>query len=221
MFGHWLDTVLNGAPEIKRWQGMRMLARKNDAEHMFGVAIIGEGLSRIQMEVFGTPVDKNKVVNHCLFHDIPEVALRVDLPSGLKRASKNMEIAIADAEEVYYNSELKPLIYKSWRDEYKHYMLNPKEDKQTIEGKIVAVADSVDALNECIQEVKLGNSTFKPYLEIIANSILDIDIECAKYFIKYELLDFGLPAIAYGKTVEKFIKKYEFENTKKIVMYEE
>lgn len=47
------------------------------------------------------------------------------------------------------------MIPESWRDDYKSYILDPKQGKKTIEGKIIAVADNIDALNEVIQEVYL------------------------------------------------------------------
>ena len=58
-------------------------------------------------------------------------------------------------------------------------------------------------------EVKLGNNTFKPYLEIIANDILDIDLDAGKHFIKYCLEDFGLPIEDYGDRVATFVKEYD------------
>lgn len=58
-------------------------------------------------------------------------------------------------------------------------------------------------------EVKLGNNTFKPYLEIIANDILNIDLDAGKHFIKYCLADFELPIEMYGERVTEFIKTYD------------
>lgn len=58
-------------------------------------------------------------------------------------------------------------------------------------------------------EVKLGNNTFKPYLEIIANDILNIDLDAGKHFIKYCLKDFELPIEMYGERVVEFINTYE------------
>lgn len=55
----------------------------------------------------------------------------------------------------------------------------------------------------------MGNSTFKPYLEEIANAILDIDLESGRYFIKYALQDFGIPLEAYGERVVEFVNTYK------------
>ena len=55
----------------------------------------------------------------------------------------------------------------------------------------------------------MGNNTFKPYLEIIANDILNIDLDAGKHFIKYCLKDFELPIEMYGERVTEFIKTYD------------
>ena len=55
----------------------------------------------------------------------------------------------------------------------------------------------------------MGNNTFKPYLEIIANDILNIDLDAGKHFIKYCLADFELSIEMYGERVVEFINTYE------------
>ena len=121
-----------------------------------------------------------------------------------------MKKALEEVEYKLYKANMEPIIPESWREDYSGYILNPKDNKKTIEGRIVALADNIDALNECIQEVHVfGNNSFKPYLETIANDILDIDLQSAKYFVKYSLQDFGLPIEDYGNRVATFVKEYD------------
>ena len=208
MFGQWLDRVLNGCSNIYRWEGKQKLIRKNDSEHTFGVSVIADGLARLEQEKFGNIVDVTSVLRKSIFHDVLEIETG-DIISGVKKQTPAMKKALDEVELKLYKENLEPIIPKNWRNDYSGYLLNPKDNKKTIEGKIVAVADNIDALNECIQEVKLGNSTFKPYLEEIANAILDIDLDSGRYFIKYSLQDFGLPVDMYGKRVIDFINTYE------------
>lgn len=213
MFGHWLNKVINGASCINRWQGRRKLIQRNDAEHMWSVSIIAEGLARIEKEKFGNDVDIALLLKKAIFHDCLEVETG-DIASGVKRKTKEMKEAIDGVEMAYYKEDLEKLIPAKWREDYSNLLLNPKDNLQTIEGKIIAVADNIDALIECIQEVKLGNITFKPYLREIAKSILDIDLESGKYFLKYSLIDFDLPLNEYGEEIKRFVRTYEFENIK-------
>ena len=69
MFGHWLDTILNGSSNVYRWEGRQRLIRKNDSEHSYGVAVIAEGLTRLEIEKFNNVVDPLLVLRKCLFHD--------------------------------------------------------------------------------------------------------------------------------------------------------
>ena len=148
------------------------------------------------------------MLQRALMHDTSEILIG-DIKSGVKKKTVAMKNALEEIEQQLYEEELEPMIPESWREEYKSYILDPKQGKKTIEGKIIAVADNIDALNEVIQEVKLGNNTFKPYLEIIANDILNIDLDSGRHFIKYCLEDFELPIEMYGERVVNFINTYD------------
>lgn len=211
MFGHWINKVINGASNIYRWQGKEKIKQRNDAEHMWSVAIIAEGLARIEKDNFNNDVNVEEVLKKAIFHDCLETETG-DISSGVKRKTESMKKALEEVEKIYYEENLCKLIPKKWRDDYSGYLLNPKDNLKTIEGKIIAVADSIDALNECIKEVKLGNNSFKPYLETITKDILSINLDSGKYFIKYCLIDFDLPISEYGQEVRRFINVYEFDN---------
>lgn len=208
-YGLFLEKTLNGMPEVYRWQGRRVLKRRNDLEHTAGVAIFAEVLWQIQKGVYGEEVDKGELLTNCLYHDLPEV-YSTDIPSGIKKSSSLMKEAIKEVENNSFQNEIAPMLPADLRGEYKQYILNPKQNKKTTLGKILAVADGLDALNEAIQEVVYGNKKFEPYVITIAEDILDIDVECGKYFMKYLLKDFGgIPIEMYGEKVYQFIKTAE------------
>ena len=208
MYGKWLNSTINGMRNIRRWEGKQKILMVNDSEHSFNVALISEALCRIEIEVYGQEIQVLEVIKRALMHDISEILVG-DIKSGVKKKTAAMKNALEEIEHQLYEEELEPMIPESWRRDYKSYILVPKQGKKTIEGKIIAVADNIDALNEVIQEVKLGNNTFKPYLEIIANDILNIDLDAGKHFIKYCLADFELPIEMYGEKVVEFISTYE------------
>ena len=168
MFGSWLNKVINGVTKINRWQGKTMLVKSNDAEHMWSVAIICEGLARIQEEKFGDKVDVALLLRKAIFHDCIEVETG-DIPSDVKKKTNAMKKALEEVERICFEEELKKLIPKNWRTDYKKYILNPKDNSkgtgyETLEGKILAAADTIDAINEVVREVKLGNKSFEQNL---------------------------------------------------------
>lgn len=208
MFGHWLDKVINGAANIQRWQGRVTICKNNDSSHMWAVSVIADGLARWEMEKFNNKVNVELLLKKCIFHDCLEVETG-DILSGVKRKTKEMSEAIENVEEILYKERLESIIPPTWREEYKGYLLDPKDGKRTIEGKILAVADNISALHECVQEVKLGNKLFKSYLSEVARDILNIDLESGRYFMKYALMDFGLPIEEYGQEVVDFVNSYD------------
>lgn len=208
MYGQWLNKVINGLKNIHRWEGRQKIGVYDDSSHSFNVALIAEGLCRWEIHKFGNQVSELSVLRRALFHDINEVCTG-DVLSNVKKQTPAIKTALEEVELKLYTEDMEPLIPESWRDDYKSFILDPKQGKKTIEGLIVTVADNIDALNEAIQEVKLGNNTFRPYLEIITNDILDIDLQSARYFIKHSLQDFGLPIEMYGERVVKFIEEYD------------
>lgn len=215
MFGSWLNKIINGATKINRWQGKTRLIESNDAEHMWSVAVISEGLARIQEERFGQKVDVALLLRKAIFHDCIEVETG-DIPSDVKKKTPAMKKALEEVERICFEEEMKKLIPKTWRKDYKQYILNPKDNAngkgfETIEGKILAAADSIDALNEVVKEVKLGNRAFEIYLPLLVDSLIELDLECSNYFLKYSLVDFELPLIKYGSNLVEFVRKYEFE----------
>ena len=207
MYGKWLNSTINGMRNIRRWEGRQKIIMVNDSEHSFNVALISEALCRVEKEIYNHEINVLEVLQRALMHDTSEILIG-DIKSGVKKKTVAMKNALEEIEHQLYEEELEPMIPESWREDYKSYILDPKQGKKTIEGKIIAVADNIDALNEVIQEVKLGNNTFKPYLEIIANDILNIDLDAGKHFIKYCLADFELPIEMYGERVVNFINTY-------------
>ena len=209
MYGKWLNKVINKVPNIQRWQDKTTILRKNcDAVHSWQVSVIAHALCKMEQEKFGNTVDEAVLLKKCIFHDCLEMETG-DILSSVKRTTDEMEKALATVENKLYKERIEGLIPSTWREEYEGYLLNPKDNKQTIEGRILAVADNIGALNECIQEVRKGNTDFKPYLSEIANDILKIDLESGKHFLRYALIDFGLPLEEYGIDIVNFVNSTE------------
>lgn len=213
MIGTFLNKTLTGASNIYRWEGMDRIKKTSDSEHMWNVTIIVDLLARIQEDKFGYKINYLSLLRRALYHDVIEVETG-DILSSTKKTTPEMKEYLNKIEEIKFDNNIRPLIPTKYRDELREYMLNPKDNLESIEGKILAVADKVDSLRECIAEVKRGNSNFLPYLSKEAEAIINLNVECGLYFIKYSLVDFGISIDKYGDTVKRFIETYEFDNIK-------
>lgn len=132
----------------------------------------------MEKEIYNHEVNALEVLQRALMHDTSEILIG-DIKSGVKKKTVAMKNALEEIEHQLYEEELEPMIPESWRKDYKSYILDPKQGKKTIEGKI------------------------------IANDILNIDLDSGKHFIKYCLEDFELPIEMYGERVVNFIDTYE------------
>ena len=131
--------------------------------------------------------------------------------SGVKRKAKEMKKAPSELENIFFEEDISPILPKSWRKDMKDALLEPKEEQITLEGKILAAADIIHAIIEVINEINLGNKLFDKQLRELGDSLMEVDIDCARYFIKYCLGDFEIPSHMYGERIAKFIKLEEID----------
>lgn len=210
MMGSFFNKVLTSAKNIYRWEGSERINLNNDAEHMWSVTIIADFLLRIQRDKFGYEINDLEVLRRALYHDVIEVETG-DILSTVKKTTPEMKQMLSNIETLRFDSNIRPLIPEKYQDEMSEYILNPKNNLKTIEGQIIAVADKIDSLLEVIREVNKGNKTFVPYLQTESEALLDLNVECGLYFLKYSLLDFGISKYKFGNRVSKFIDLALFE----------
>lgn len=155
-------------------------------------------------------VDMGDLLQRAINHDMLEMATG-DIISNTKRRTPEMKQAIDSMEELVWHEELVKDIPNSWRESFKKYILEPKDD--TIEGKIIVAADLIDALLESVEEIKLGNDEqFGLILQEISHALIKIELESVRYFLKYALQDFGLDISKhYGVRLAGFIRGLEFD----------
>lgn len=212
MMGKFFNKVIIRAKNINRWEGMERATMNSDAEHMWSVSVICDQLGRIQEDVYNEKVDFLILLRRALYHDVIEVETG-DILSSVKRTTPEMKECLSVIEKVRFEQGIKPLISKKYREELETYILNPKDDLKSIEGRILAVADKVDTLIESIREVKKGNTNFLPFLQSESEAILDLGVGCGLYFIKYSLADFGISLDKFGLRVMKFIELYDIKSS--------
>lgn len=193
---------------IIRWSGEERHSKTNDLEHMCFVTMIGTCLARWEESKFNKTIDW-RLLTHChIFHDSAEV-FTGDILSGTKKMTEEMKNAVSGVEQKIWDKQISPLVPKSWREEFEVYLLNPKSCG--IEGQILKAADNLDALFECADELNWGNKRFISKLEEVCETLMTIDLDSLRYFLKYALPDLNIPQIYFTTKFKKYIDSIEFD----------
>ena len=207
MIGKYL-TEVNNLGNIIRYQNMTKLTSNSVLEHEARVAKYCVVLAKWEQNKFGNKVDMEELLLRALHHDDLE-AFTGDILSHTKRTTKELKDALDKMEKIRFETEMKPLLPKSFREDYERFILHAKDD--TIEGQIIRAADIIDTIFESADEVKLGNKNFERILISVAENLTKVPLESVKYFLKYSLIDLGLPLDYYGINVIRFIEELEFD----------
>lgn len=166
---------------IGRWANEFLHRRASVAEHSFAVSQIAQLLGIIE-EQNGSKVDWKKLYGKALNHDIPE-ALMGDVISTTKNMNSDVKKSLETVERNLVEDELLQGLDEPYRSIFRNVIFDGKDD--TLEGKILSCADNLDALIECVQEIKLLNT--EPFLEKynqILSKIESIGLYSGQYFIK-------------------------------------
>ena len=179
-----LITTARKLNNIGRWANEFLHQRSSVAEHSFSVAQIAQLLGIIEEEN-GRQIDWKRLYRKALNHDIPE-AVMGDVISTTKNSNAEVKKALSIVEETLVEENLLNSISEPYKSIYREIIFDGKDD--SIEGLIFTAADNLDALIECIQEIKLSNC--EPFLEkytYILDKIKSIDLYSAGYFAQHIL----------------------------------
>lgn len=195
--------------EIKRYQNKYCFKKRSVAEHMWSVAKIAEGLAIWESRKFNNEVDMGKVLQKAINHDMIEQCTG-DILGPTKKKTPAMKDAIQEIEELAFSEEIEKELPKSWRHQFRSYILNPKTED--IEGQIIRAADIIDTMIESIEEIKLGNAVFKGVLIDSSRSLIRVNLMSVKYFIKYAITDFDIDIEEYfGGELYEYRESLEFD----------
>jgi putative hydrolase of HD superfamily len=163
-----------------RWATEFMHQRTTVSEHSFLVAQIGQMLALIEEEHGGT-VDWGRLFRKLINHDVIE-SITGDILSTTKYKSPELSAALGIiekelAEEIFFAEMEQP-----YRTLYRELLFDGKDDSR--EGQILRAADNIDALMECIFEVKLNNiRPFEEKYHAILKKLKASELASVKYFI--------------------------------------
>ena len=148
-------AFMNRMKLIQRWNLMRSNIREDLMQHTGAVAIFGQALGIIRNTVYGGNVDVDKIAALALYHDTAEV-VSGDLPTPVKYYNESMEGAYKEIESVI-NKRLIDSLPDELKEAYTPYIM-PNQD--SVEYKLMKIADKLSAFVKCSEERLLGNREF-------------------------------------------------------------
>lgn len=170
---------------VARWNNRFCFGRESVAEHTAQVGMIALLLCEVEEHIFGHRVDRVRVLEGALLHDLEE-SITGDVLSPtkhgnpqLRRLLREMEIEAMRNMLAYLPEPLRVELNEKWK--------RAKDD--TYEGQIVEAADKFSALLYAIQELKLGNYSFTKTASRLIQEVAGIPVQSARW-----LLQHGLPS---------------------------
>lgn len=164
-----------------RWATEYMHLRTSVSEHIFSVTQIGQMLAVIE-EQYGNTINWKKLFIKLINHDVPE-AMTGDIINTTKHKNKQIKNMVDAIERELVEEVLIKALDEPFQQIYREFLLEGKDD--TLEGQILKYADTIDALLECIYELKLNNTeTFKDKYYTLLSKLEESNLESVKYFLK-------------------------------------
>ncbi len=176
---NYLQTVrkLNN---MGRWSTDFMHQRATVSEHSFFVAQIGQMLALIEEEN-GNCIDWGRLFKKLINHDVVE-AMTGDIISTIKHKNEQFRDMLGMLEKEVVEENLLVSMEEPYKTIYRNMLSDGKDN--TPEGRILRCADYIDAIMECVYEVRLNNLV--PFVEkyhAILNKLAESDLVSAKYFM--------------------------------------
>ncbi len=175
---HYLQTVrkLNN---MGRWSTDFMHQRATVSEHSFFVSQVGQMLALIE-EQNGNTIDWGRLLKKLLNHDVVE-SMTGDIISTVKYKNEDFRDMLNLLEKEVVEENLLVNVEEPYKSIYRDLLFDGKDD--TIEGKILKCADYIDALMECVNEVRLNNlDPFVDKYHVIIESLIHSELASVKYF---------------------------------------
>lgn len=191
--GNTFFAMLARLKLINRWALMRKTREENLAEHSLDVAILAHALGLIAKKRLGKVVDEKQAVLMALFHDATEI-ITGDMPTPIKYLNPSIKEAYKEVEKGAAEQLLRKLP-EDLEEEYRKILL-PDKESYAYEKKLVKAADKLSAYLKCIEEKKTGNLEFLKAEEALEASLLSVNLEEVRIFLK-EFLP------SYGKTLDE------------------
>lgn len=152
-FNEYIQRIRN-LMETDRYQNIYRNKVRSVAQHEWSVALISLCIAYEERSK-GNNVNVGELLQVALCHDDIEI-VSGDILSNTKRVTETLEKEIAKVEEMFFDTVLANMFPVAYQEVFKERMLYPKKD--TIEGRIIRVADVIDTMYEAMEEINLFNT---------------------------------------------------------------
>lgn len=166
---------------INRWGLMRNTRMENIEEHSFEVAMLAHALALIENKYFQGNYQPERAMLYAMFHDANEI-ITGDLPTPVKYYNPEIQKSYSALEEVS-KQKLLAMLPEELKSDYENILFYEKKDTRYY--PIVKAADKISAYIKCAEEVKAGNLEFKKAMDSVEQTIRDMKIQAADYFMEH------------------------------------
>lgn len=179
-----LEMVVR-APGYFKYQGHSVAA------HSWKVTQAAQFLGDIE-DINGNEVNWQKLYEKALNHDYTERFIG-DIKTPVKYATHNLRMMLADVEASLTENFIENEIPDELAQRYKRRLIEGKDD--SLEGRILSVADKLDLLYEAFGEIQKGNPEpvfIEIYKESLETMLTFADMPSVNYIIDHvlpEMLD--------------------------------
>ncbi|HEY4554379.1 MAG TPA: HD domain-containing protein [Bacillaceae bacterium] len=185
---HHYFKSLSDLEKIYRCPGKFKFQEHSVASHSFKVTKIAQFLGTVEEEA-GSRLDWRLLYEKALNHDYAEL-FTGDIKTPVKYASQELKRLFNEVEE----EMTKKFVEREFPPEYQAiYLGRFKEGKDdTLEGRILSVADKIDLLYESFGEIQKENPEplfLEIYEEALSTILLFKDMICVQYFLEHILPD--------------------------------
>ena len=213
---HEYFKSLSDLEKIYRCPGKFKYEEHSVAEHSFKVTKIAQFFGTVE-ENRGNEVNWKALYEKALNHDYAEIFIG-DIKTPVKYADPDLRDRLAHVEESMTRHFIKQEIPKEFQSVYHDRLKEGKDD--SLEGKILSVADKVDLLYESFGEIQKGNP--EPLFNEIYRESLDTilnfkELACVQYFLAEILPDLLSGEFTnqseLEKTSQEILKSHKIEQT--------
>lgn len=184
---HRFFTSLNDLERIIRAPGMFKFEEHNVAAHSWKVSQYAMFFATIE-ERAGREIDWKSLYEKTINHDFAEVFIG-DIKTPVKYASPELKEMIAKVEEGMMEKFILREIPKEFHDVFFERMKEGKDD--TVEGRLLELADKLDQFYEAFAELKRGNTDkeFVVMYRIALTKLLGLPLPASVEYFKTVMLD--------------------------------
>ena len=182
-------AMLSRMKYINRWGLMRNTRLENICEHSLETALVAHALATLGNRLFGKTYDPERAAMLAVLHDASEI-ITGDMPTPVKYYSEEIRRAYTEVEDRAVE-HLVSMLPEELRQDYLSLMTQEGPEDEALRP-LVKAADRISALIKCVEERRSGNRDFLKAEQTIQQTVTEMGLPEADYFLREFLPSYGL-----------------------------